>query len=113
EAKKEPTTHFMRALASQKKALQEWGRPIVLILPDKAQLKSLDLSDFPALPSTVKFGYDQDGAVSRMIGTGVDVKDMARMPVVVVGDSFGRVVYVSTGYNTSIGEQLGVIIKML
>ncbi|MEG2527650.1 MAG: transglutaminase-like domain-containing protein [Mucinivorans sp.] len=113
EAKKEPTTHFMRALASQKKALQEWGRPIVLILPDKAQLKSLDLSDFPALPSTVKFGYDQDGAVSRMIGTGVDVKDMARMPVVVLGDSFGRVVYVSTGYNTSIGEQLGVIIKML
>lgn len=113
DSKKEPTTHFMRALGRQKAVLEKWGRPIVLVLRDKKELDALNLKDFPELPSTVSFGYDNNGAMSRMIGEMCEVRDMNRLPVVVVGDSFGRVVYVSTGYNTSIGEELSTIIDLL
>ncbi|MEG1076471.1 MAG: transglutaminase domain-containing protein, partial [Mucinivorans sp.] len=113
EAKKEPTTHFLRALGTQKAMLEKWGRPIVLILSSKEQLASLNLKDFPELPSTVSFGYDENKAMSKMIGSMCEIKDMNSLPVVVLGDSFGRVVYISTGYNTSLGEQMAATIKML
>lgn len=113
DSKKEPTTHFIRALGRQKAVLEKWGRPIVLVLRDKKELDALNLKDFPELPSTVSFGYDNKGAMSRMIGQMCDVRDMNRLPVVVVGDAFGRVVYVSTGYNTSVGEELSTILDLL
>lgn len=113
DAKKEPTTHFMRALARHKADLEKWGRPIVLILRDAEQLKSLNLADFPPLPSTVQFGSDVNGAMSNMIGKMCAISDMSRLPVVVVGDSFGRVVYISTGYNTSVGDHMVTIIDLL
>lgn len=113
DAKKEPTTHFMRALARHKAELEQWGRPIVLVLRDAEQLKSLNLSDFPPLPSTVTFGSDPKGAMSQMIGKLCEISDMSRLPVVVVGDTFGRVVYISTGYNTSVGDHLLTIVDLL
>ena len=113
DAKKEPTTHFMRALARHKAELEAWGRPVVLILRDEEQLKLLNLAEFPPLPSTVQLGSDPTGAMSQMIGRLCEIKDMSRLPVVVVGDSFGRVVYISTGYNTSVGEHLVTIVELL
>ena len=40
-------------------------------------------------------------------------KEGYRLPVVAVGDSFGRIVYFSQGYNTSLAEGLRNIIKKL
>lgn len=113
DAKKEPTTHMMRDLAREKKKLEAWGRPIVLVMRDKTQLDALNLKDFPELPSTVTFGYDMDGQMSGMIASMMKIQDMSRLPVVLVGDTFGRVVFQSTGYNTSLGEQLAALVAKL
>lgn len=106
DAKKEPTTHFMRALESLKGELDTWGRPIVLVFKDKAQMESYKPSEFPALPSTVSYGYDSGDATCEMLHNMMKLPESTQWPIVVVADSFGRVVYLSTGYNTSAAVQI-------
>lgn len=113
DAKKEPTTHLLRDLQKKKAELEKWGRPIVLVFRNKEQLAMFKATDFPTLPGTVSFGADVDGKVSGMLSSMLDIKDMSRLPVVVVADSFGRVFYLSTGYNISLGEQLSIIVEHL
>lgn len=113
DAKKEPTTHLLRDLQKKKVELEKWGRPIVLVFRDKEQLAMFKATDFPTLPKTVSFGADVDGKVSGMLSSMLDIKDMSRLPVVTVADSFGRVFYLSTGYNISLGEQLSIIVEHL
>lgn len=109
----EPTTHMLRDLNKAKAEIEKWGRPFVLIFRDKEQLAAFKAESFPALPSNVIFGADVDGAMSAMIGKMLEIKDMSRLPVLVIGDSFGRVFYISTGYNISLGEQVITIIDNL
>lgn len=113
DAKKEPTTHLLRDLSKQREVLNAWGRPILLMLRDGQQMSQFNVGDYPELPSTVSFGADYEGQTSAMIGSMLKIKDMSRLPVVVVADTFGRVVYISTGYNISLGEQLKTITEYL
>ncbi len=113
DAKAEPTTHMLRDLNKQKEVLEKWGRPIVLIFSDEEQTQRFKKEDYPALPSTVQFGYDSDLQTTTMMGQMLEIDDMSRLPVVALADTFGRVVYLSTGYNTTLGEQLRVIIDVL
>lgn len=113
DAKKEPTTHLLRDLNKQREVLNQWGRPIVLMLRDGSQMGAFNIEDYPELPTTVNFGYDDNGKTASMLGSMLKIKDISRLPIVVVADSFGRVIYVSTGYNISFGEQLATIIEYL
>lgn len=113
DAKKEPTTHFLRGLESISAELDKWGRPIVLVLEDKSKLQHFNLGEFPKLPKTVSYGYDYDQKVIDMLYRMVKLDKNTQLPIVIVGDSFGRVVYKSTGYNTSIGQQIKGILQQL
>lgn len=58
------------------------------------------------------YGRDVDGKVMRMLSSGVS-SDSGRLPVIVVGDSFGRIVYYTQGYNTSLAEDLRTVMGKL
>ena len=62
--------------------------------------------------ANVHYGTDPDGRIRKMIADGCMI-DSLRLPVVVIADSFGRVVYCSQGYNTSLSEQLKTVISRL
>ena len=47
-----------------------------------------------------------------MLASGAGAESF-RLPVVAVGDSFGRIVYFSHGYNTSLAEDLRNVLKKL
>ena len=64
------------------------------------------------LAATASFGIDVDGSVRKMLCDGCHSKSMT-LPVVTICDSFGRIVYLSTGYNTSLGIQLKNVIDKL
>lgn len=113
DAKKEPTTHFLRGLESISAELNKWERPIVLVLEDKGKMANFNINEFPDLPKTVSYGYDYDQKVIDMLYKMVKLDKSTQLPIVVVGDSFGRVVYKSTGYNTSVGQQLKDVILQL
>jgi len=112
DSKKEPTTHMLRAFEAIKDDLNKWDRKIVLILQDEESLKEYKKEEFPNLPGIVCYGYDDNGKTTAMLKTMLKA-DITRLPVLIVADSFGRVVYTSTGYNTSTSEQISRIISQL
>ena len=113
DAKKEPTTHLLRGLESINKELTQWGRPVVLLLQNKERLGAFNINEFPTLPKTITYGYDSNKATWDMLHSKMKLNKNTPLPIVVVGDTFGRVVYLSTGYNTSVGEQLKNVIGEL
>ena len=51
------------------------------------------------------FGTDIDGRIASMIKSGMH-SNSANLPLIVVADSFGRIIYFSQGYNTSLEAQV-------
>ncbi|MBR5736419.1 MAG: transglutaminase domain-containing protein [Bacteroidales bacterium] len=90
----EPTSHACTEIEAAASVLNEWGRPVVVLgqaRPSGLQnaVFGKDVSILPTLPGEHK------------------------LPVVAICDSFGRVVYLSEGYNTSLAADLERLIPLL
>lgn len=112
-AKQEPTNHAMRDLAGMREYLEKWGRSVVLVFRDKEQLAKFDSAEFGTLPSNVVVGSDSDGATTAMLAGGMKIANTDNLPVFIIADTFGRVVFFSQGYQIGLGEQLRKVIDNL
>ena len=83
----EPSVHARRQLEVLSPVLKEWGRPVLL-------------------------ENDEDGSIVEMLCAGVK-SDSRQKPIVTICDSFGRIVYFSQGYNTSLAEDIKRILPLL
>jgi len=83
----EPSVHAKRQLETLRPVLEEWGRPVLV-------------------------EKDADGSIVEMLCAGVK-SDSRQKPVVTICDSFGRIVYFSQGYNTSLAEDIKRILPQL
>ena len=99
----EPSRHALGDLT----ALNGWDRPVLLLSPDSSDAAKLKVPENVNIPN-LHFGIDTDGSVRNMLSDGE-----SRLPVIAICDSFGRVVYRSEGYNTSLGSQLTSVIGKL
>ena len=99
--KDEPTTHAVRQMSLAAPELNAWGRKIVVL--GKARPDGLD---------GLVGGADIDRTVFNMLASGVGSQSKI-LPIVTVCDSFGRMVYFSQGYNTSLAEELKRIVGEL
>ncbi|MCI5716770.1 MAG: transglutaminase domain-containing protein [Alistipes sp.] len=106
----EPTNHALRDLAAIAPELEAWGRPVVVLnrsVEDAVKFNGALLGGVKA-----SMGSDVEGRVAAMLCDGCNSASRT-MPLVAVCDSFGRVVYFSQGYNTSLAEQLRNVIHKL
>lgn len=106
----EPTNHASRGLASIADVLSEWGSAVVILnasAEDAAKYNREMLGEVKAY-----YGVDVDDKVRAMLCAGCNSTSKT-LPVVALCDSFGRVVYFSQGYNTSLAEQLKSVIHKL
>lgn len=106
----EPTNHASRGLASMAEQIKAWGRPVVILNPTKEDALKYDRTMLGTLDA--HFGVDVDDRVRKMLCTGCN-STSTQLPVVALCDTFGRVVYFSQGYNTSLAEQLKYVIHKL
>jgi transglutaminase-like putative cysteine protease len=112
----EPTNHLLNDLSSARAALEAWGRPIYLVATSEAQLERLhseiDSGRFGTLPSTVVFCIDTDGSVlaglSEPLGLRAD-----QLPLVVVANASGPVVFTSQGYTIGLGARIAALARKL
>lgn len=108
----EPTNHCVRQLGSIIPQLEEWGRPLLMAGPavGRSMASSTDAS-LGRLSKLIPID-DPDGSILEMLCAGCK-SESRQLPVVTICDSFGRIVYFSQGYNTSLAEDLKRVIPQL
>lgn len=113
-ANNEPSNHILHDLEKLRSDLEKWGRPILLLFPSQDELERFNQnrSEFPGLPSTVRFGVDSEGAVAAdLFGSGL--VPTRETPLLVLGDTFNRVVFCVQGYTIGAGEQIKQAVRKL
>lgn len=101
----EPSNHAAGELAAVKDLLVKWNRPVLLLGSPRS-----NLADNPM----IHWGTDPDGKVRQMLEAISPAQDdNMRLPLIVVADSFGRVVFMSKGYDTSLAQKLATLIPQL
>lgn len=112
-AGQEPTNHALKDLEKVKADFEQWGRKLILLFPDADGYKRYKPADFPSLPETAVFGLDIQGRNAAMIREAANLPDATNLPIVIIADSFGRVVFVRQGYTIGLGEQMMQVIRRL
>ena len=114
KANNEPTLHILHDIELQRDALEGWGRTLLMLFPTREEydLFMKRHAEFPNLPKNLHFGVDSSGAVARDIFSS-GITSSEERPVILVGDTFNRVVFFSQGYTIGMGEQLAKIIGKL
>lgn len=108
----EPTNHCVRQLESIVPQLKEWGRPLLMAGPAVGRAQASSSANSLGRLSKLIPVDDSDGSILEMLASGC--KSASRqLPVVTVCDSFGRIVYFSQGYNTSLAEELKRVLPQL
>ena len=108
----EPSNHFLRDIAPYKDELENWGQKIVMLFNDQVAASRFHAGDFSKLPSTIVWGTDIDGTIYNEIITNMKLQSPQR-PIIIVADTFNRIVFISQGYSINLGEQLVKVIHQL
>ena len=110
----EPTNHILHDLSARRAELEAWGRPILLLFETQSDWERFQLnnSEFNNLPNTIVWGIDTDGRVRQALETEGLAKGADR-PMVIVADTFNRVVFRSQGYTIGLGETLQQLLQKL
>ena len=110
----EPTNHVLRDIARLSARFEGWGRKMILLFTDEAQMSRFRAADYGQLPANIVYGIDTDGSVRRQIEEGMHIATgKGQLPLMVIADTFNRVVFFSQGYTIGIGEQMMQCISRL
>ena len=101
----EPTNHAFMDISAVASELEAWGRPLLVVFATEDDCRKFRAQDFK-LPSTVHFGVDVDGRMRNMIASEMKLDKGGRLPLILVADTFNRVVFFSQGYSIGLGESL-------
>ncbi|MDO4212318.1 MAG: transglutaminase domain-containing protein, partial [Bacteroidales bacterium] len=106
-ANHEPSNHILHDISALRADLEAWGRPIVLLFRTQEELDRFNKNnfEFTNLPSTLSFGVDTNGEFANDIFNS-GIVDTEELPIVLIGDTFNRVVFRSQGYTIGLGEQI-------
>lgn len=99
-ASHEPSIHAVRGIFQK-----SWDKPVVLLygdLEDISELKKLTLTE---IPQGVSIGVDKEWKILNSVIRELKLKD-SQMPVFIIGDSFGRILFCTQGYNIGTADQL-------
>ena len=102
----EPSNHAVMELAAIADDLNRWGHPIVMLKPNAAVRHELDGIE------KLSYGSDINDSITSMLREGTG-SDKSQLPVIVIADSFGRIMFISEGYDTSLGSKIKAVIAGL
>ena len=112
-ARQEPTNHAMRDIAAIAKDFESWNRSIILLFKDEQGWKNFDPNEFGTLPNTITYGIDDKNAITSMLVSAMKLPNDSSLPIFIIADTFGRVVFVSQGYTIGLGAQMIQVIHKL
>ena len=86
---------------------------MVFVFPSDKNYSNYNAGEFPGLPSTITYGIDIDNGIANKILGGMELKRPGALPLVIIADTFNRVVFVSQGYNIGTAERMLDVIHKL
>lgn len=108
----EPSAHILNDISAHRDDLEKTGGKVLLLFGSEGEMKRFNFDAYPSLPATAVFGIDNDGASFRELKNSLNLSGEER-PLVVVADSFNRVVFATQGYTIGIGDRLAGILSSL
>lgn len=111
EANKEPTNHLLRDMCGMKDDFENLGIPLYFVFKDAEQQEKFKRSDFRAFPSVIQWGMDWDGRLLEVLAEGLHLIHPESLPLIVLLNAKGEVVFVSQGYRVGLGTQIMNIIS--
>jgi hypothetical protein len=108
----EPTNHVLRDISLYRMDFEKWGRKMVFLLNSEEKMSRFNFSEFSSLPSNVVWGTDIDGKILAEIKEQMK-QSSASLPLILICDSFNRVVFIQQGYTIGIGEHLLRVLRKL
>lgn len=110
----EPSNHILHDLERAAADLEKWDRPILVLFPSMDELQRFrsQAAEFAHLPATVHLGVDVESACLQDL-TASGLIHSTELPVVLIADTFNRVVLRTQGYTIGIGERLARTAKQI
>lgn len=105
----EPTAHVLNDISLLRDEFEKSGNKLMLLFDNEDEWKRFDRDAYKNLPSTAVFGIDNDGVSLKEIKESLHL-DSDERPIIVVADTFNRIVFVSQGYTIGIGDRLADIL---
>jgi hypothetical protein len=100
---KEPTRHVLKDLKEMKEVFDKSNIPLVFFVPEEKQTAGFDASSY-VLPQNATFARDTD--LLNQLSAGFQRKLTGELPVIVMVNAKGEVLYFSAGYKIGTCEQL-------
>ena len=111
EANKEPTNHLLRDMSGMKDDFENLGVPLYFVFKDADHQAKFNRADFRVFPSVMQWGTDLDGRLLKGLAEGLCLTNTESLPLIVLLNAKGEVVFVSQGYRVGLGTQIMSIIS--
>lgn len=105
-ANREPTNHLVRDMSVLKAEFEEKGVPMMFLFAGREQLNQFSRRDFRPLPATMLIGHDVEGKVMKMLSERLNLKNAGNLPLIIMVNGKGEVVFISQGYRIGLGTQI-------
>lgn len=102
----EPSNHFIRDMSNMKADFEAKGIPMYFLFANEASLQKFARHDFKPLPENMLLGYDLQGRVGKMLAERLQLKNADNLPLIVMVNQQGEVVFISQGYRVGLGTQI-------
>lgn len=109
---KEPSKHVLADIPAVKEIIEKWGGSLVFLIGDKVSA-SFNPGNFANLPSQTQFAFDKENKLLGEIGKLRNRNYQNNLPVIVISDKSGNLIFCSEGYKIGIGEQIAMAIAPL
>ncbi len=105
----EPTSHVLNDISLLKDEFEKSGNKLMLLFNNQGEWLRFDRNAYKNLPNTAVFGIDKDNVSFKEIKESLHL-DSDERPIIVVADTFNRIVFVSQGYTIGLGDRLADIL---
>ncbi len=108
----EPTSHVLNDISLLKDEFEKRGNKLMLLFDNENEWHRFDRGAYKNLPNTAVFGIDNGGASLKEIKESLHL-DSDERPIIVVADTFNRIVFVSQGYTIGLGDRLADVLHQV
>jgi hypothetical protein len=96
-----------------KDIIEKWDGGMVFLFANDKVSAAFKPAKFPGLPTQTIFAYDKGTKLLAEISRLRNRNSSSNLPVIVISDKNGKLLYYSEGYKIGIGEQIAKVLAPL